>query len=487
MIKKVFFMCFVMMALLCAFACSEEDKTDDNKKDQTEQPSDNLEEPSDEPKVKEYTVKFAIDGEETVIKVAEGEKVNKPADPEKVGYVFKGWYIGNDAYNFEALVSTDLELTAKFEEVKVEIKEFVVTFVADNAEYGRLRVKEGEKVNKPADPEKVGYVFLGWFLGEEKYNFEETVTSDLELTAKFEEVTKEYTVKFVVDGASEVVTVKEGEKAVKPIDPEKVGYVFKGWYVDDEEYNFEVLVSTDLELTAKFEKISVEIICNDYLFEGDNLELKINIKPFSSEMYINVEILLDDVFVEAKYENDILFYDYNLYGKRDFEILITAGGEVFVEKISFISSDTLVVVVDNGMESGTLKYYYRENVECEFKYYEVDASETLLIYNEIFKNSYWLYKKGENIDFYFSGKYVKETSSNELIGVYKDNYFIMYIPKKYDGIDLDVSVMHNDYWTSVEITILHDGEFVGYIDINGYAWSGEELIQEFVAEIDKLF
>ena len=419
MIKKVFFMCFVMMALLCAFACSEEDKTDDNKKDQTEQPSDNLEEPSDEPKVKEYTVKF-IDGDlETVQTVKEGEKVNKPTDPEKVGYVFKGWYIGNDAYDFEKVITGDLELVAKFEEEKVEVKE--------------------------------------------------------------------YTVKFIIDGEETVIKVAEGEKAIKPIDPEKVGYVFKGWYVDDEEYNFEVLVSTDLELTAKFEKISVEIICNDYLFEGDNLELKINIKPFSSEMYINVEILLDDVFVEAKYENDILFYDYNLYGKRDFEILITAGGEVFVEKISFISSDTLVVVVDNGMESGTLKYYYRENAECEFKYYEVDASETLLIYNEIFKNSYWLYKKGENIDFYFSGKYVKETSSNELIGVYKDNYFIMYIPKKYDGIDLDVSVTHNDYWTSVEITILHDGEFVGYIDINGNAWSGEELIQEFVAEIDKLF
>ena len=71
--------------------------------------------------------------------------------------------------------------------------------------------------------------------------------------------------------------------------------------------------------------------------------------------------------------------------------------------------------------------------------------------------------------------------------MYKDNYFIMYIPKKYDGIDLDVSVTHNEYWTSVEITILYDEEFVGYIDINGYAWSGEELIQEFVAEIDKLF
>ena len=483
MIRKVFFMCFVMMALLCAFACSEEDKTDDDKKDQTEQPSDNPEEPSDEPKVKEYTVKFIIDNEETVIKVAEGEKVSKPANPEKVGYVFKGWYVGNDVYDFEKKVTSDVELTAKFEK---NIKEYTVIFVVvGKAEV--QTVKEGEKIAKPADPEKNGFTFVGWYVGDEPYDFEKEVTNDLELTAKFEEIIVEYAVKFVIDGEETVINVAEGEKAIKPDNPEKVGYVFKGWYVDDEEYNFEALVSTDLELTAKFEKISVEIICNDYLFEGDNLELKINIKPFSSEMYINVEILLDDVFVEAKYENGILFYDYNLYGKRDFEILITAGGEVFVEKISFISSDTLVVVVDNGMESGTLKYYYRENSECEFKYYEVDASETLLIYNEIFKNSYWLYKKGENIDFYFSGKYVKETSSNELIGVYKDNYFIMYIPKKYDGIDLDVSVTHNEYWTSVEITILHDGEFVGYIDINGYAWSGEELIQEFVAEIDKLF
>ena len=238
MIRKVFFMCFVMMALLCAFACSEEDKTDDDKKDQTEQPSDNPEEPSDEPKVKEYTVKFIIDNEETVIKVAEGEKVSKPANPEKVGYVFKGWYVGNDVYDFEKKVTSDVELTAKFEK---NIKEYTVIFVVvGKAEV--QTVKEGEKIAKPADPEKNGFTFVGWYVGDEPYDFEKEVTNDLELTAKFEEIIVEYAVKFVIDGEETVINVAEGEKAIKPDNPEKVGYVFKGWYVDDEEYNFEALV-----------------------------------------------------------------------------------------------------------------------------------------------------------------------------------------------------------------------------------------------------
>ncbi len=45
-----------------------------------------------------------------------GDKVTMPADPIKDGYTFMGWYIGNEAYNFDALVDKDLTLTAKWEQ-----------------------------------------------------------------------------------------------------------------------------------------------------------------------------------------------------------------------------------------------------------------------------------------------------------------------------------------------------------------------------------
>jgi len=188
-----------------------------------------------------YTVKFVVDGEETLQAVKEGEKAKKPIDPEKVGYTFVGWYVGDAEYAFDA-VKADVAVTAKF-----EAKEYIVTFVTDVKE--EVKVKYGEKVNKPADPEKVGYVFKGWYIGENEYLFIE-VTEDVTVTAKFE--IKEHTVTFVTDGKEEKVTVKHGEKANKPADPVKNGYVFTGWYEGENEYSFSEVIE-DITVTAKFE------------------------------------------------------------------------------------------------------------------------------------------------------------------------------------------------------------------------------------------
>lgn len=62
-------------------------------------------------------------------------------------------------------------------------------------------------------------------------------------------------------------TVKHGEKAAKPVTPERKGYTFDGWYKDAActvaaAYNFATNVTTDLELYAKWtaKKVTVNII-----------------------------------------------------------------------------------------------------------------------------------------------------------------------------------------------------------------------------------
>ena len=174
MIKKLFFVFLMVFALSFAFACGKEDETNDDKQNQTV----------------EYTVTFVVDGEKTEVKVKDGEKAAKPDDPVKEGYTFLGWFVGEEEYDFEKAVTADVTVTAKFEEVKPEEKEFTVKFVVDG-EASEVKVVEGEKVSKPADPVKEGYVFLGWYVGEEAYDFENAVTSDLEVVAKFEEEVKE--------------------------------------------------------------------------------------------------------------------------------------------------------------------------------------------------------------------------------------------------------------------------------------------------------
>ena len=69
------------------------------------------------------------------------------------------------------------------------------------------------------------------------------------------EETQTCTVTFISNGGTEVVPqqVKQGEKAVKPLDPEKVNYVFLGWFNGEAEWNFETMkVNENVNLTAKW-------------------------------------------------------------------------------------------------------------------------------------------------------------------------------------------------------------------------------------------
>lgn len=66
------------------------------------------------PEVKEYTVKFDIDGQITTKTVKEGEKVSKPSNPTKDGYTFKYWSLNGSEYNFSNEVKSDITLKAEW-------------------------------------------------------------------------------------------------------------------------------------------------------------------------------------------------------------------------------------------------------------------------------------------------------------------------------------------------------------------------------------
>ncbi|MEF2687250.1 MAG: CotH kinase family protein [Lachnospiraceae bacterium] len=65
---------------------------------------------------------------------------------------------------------------------------------------------------------------------------------------------KYYTVTFDVDGQKESISVKEGERVSEKEAPQKEGYTFLGWYMEDQKYDFEMPVTADITLCAKWEK-----------------------------------------------------------------------------------------------------------------------------------------------------------------------------------------------------------------------------------------
>ena len=48
--------------------------------------------------------------------------------------------------------------------------------------------------------------------------------------------------------------VKKGDKVIKRDDPEFEGYTFIGWYLNDEEYNFDTPVNSSITLDAMWEE-----------------------------------------------------------------------------------------------------------------------------------------------------------------------------------------------------------------------------------------
>lgn len=207
---------------------------------------------------KNCKVKFDADGgipEPPSRTVAEGEKVPVPSqDPTKDGYVFKGWYLGKNLFSFGTTeVKDNLTLVAKW------AKECKVTFDANGGvdkPDDQLR-GEGETVAKPSqDPSKEGYVFKGWFVGEDLYSFGTTVVDgDLTLVAKWAKVCK---VSFNADGGEpspKEQKVEEGGKVTRPsLDPSKEGYWFSGWFVDGKPYDFNGAVAGDFEIVAQWYK-----------------------------------------------------------------------------------------------------------------------------------------------------------------------------------------------------------------------------------------
>lgn len=77
---------------------------------------------------------------------------------------------------------------------------------------------------------------------------------------KFEVVEPKYTVTFDSDGGNSIEnqTVQKGEKAARPSDPVREGYIFKGWNLEDTGYSFDTEVTEDITLKAVWEEVVPE-------------------------------------------------------------------------------------------------------------------------------------------------------------------------------------------------------------------------------------
>ena len=251
--------------------------------------------------INKYTVAFNTDGGTPVPPAQEveyGLTATEPADPTLKGYTFAFWYLGEDeqnatAYDFDTPVTENITLTAKW-----NINKYTVAFNTDGGTPvpPAQEVEYGLTATEPAAPEKTGYTFDGWYLGDEKYDFSAAVEQNITLTAKWQK--KTFTVKYYLPDETGAWVEKKMD-TVDSVDyatyslwtpNAEDGYEFSGWYQKADDIGVKAKVeklymAKEWKLYGKFTPIeyTIQYVYNDgkatstnpttYTVESDTITL----------------------------------------------------------------------------------------------------------------------------------------------------------------------------------------------------------------------
>lgn len=144
-----------------------------------------------------FTVSYIVDGEaSSSTKVINGRTAEKPADPQKEGNLFVGWYTDAEftrPYNFSTPVTADTKLYASFTAGSVDSESYTITLISDGETIGEKQTIGGKVFDLPV-PVSEGKTFAGWWVSDyqdaEKLTYKyggESFFADTNLYAVWEE------------------------------------------------------------------------------------------------------------------------------------------------------------------------------------------------------------------------------------------------------------------------------------------------------------
>lgn len=185
-----------------------------------------------------------------------GGKFTKPVAPSKENHTFAGWYNGDEKYDFSAVPTDDVTLTAKW-----TAKDYEVSFVT---EHGKAPTSQNVPYNGTAnDPGTLtaeGYTFIGWYADaayNTEFDFRTPITGNTTVYAKW--TAKDYEVRFITEhgDAPTSQNVKYNGTAANPGKLSAEGYTFDDWYTDatySKKFDFSTPITGDTKVYAKWEK-----------------------------------------------------------------------------------------------------------------------------------------------------------------------------------------------------------------------------------------
>lgn len=273
--------------------------------------------------------------------------------------------------------------------------------------YKTVKVTSGKKMKKPDDPEREGYVFMGWavdVIGEEMFDFSAKIKKNMTLYAVWEEEIEKYTVSFDLnyEGAENTLEKQEIEPnglAMEPEAPEREGYVFLGWSTDEngeEMFNFNTFITESMVLYAKWvakdnnNPVSVDDADPDveiYSFDADVYDILVGesaVVTFTAEIFANIELSNNDVTVV-----DEEMVELGCMNDNGTDGDAVAGDGVWTLKTEFEADEVgnkQYAAKVNDVVSGKINIgYYRSFTDQDFNLYD-SVNTTLDEVVEPYKN-----------------------------------------------------------------------------------------------------
>ena len=184
-----------------------------------------------------------------------GTNPTKEADADYT-YEFDGWYTlpegGEKVVDFNALYK-DVSYYAHY----TAIAKLVVSFEVNQGTqtFDNIKVESGYSIQLPNAQDIDGFVFEGWFL-DNKYTTKYTSQAITDNTVIYGYYAELFTVTLVVDNQTfDTITVKENSKLSISNLPTKEGYYLAGWALDEELFDLNTPITSNITLVAVFEEV----------------------------------------------------------------------------------------------------------------------------------------------------------------------------------------------------------------------------------------
>lgn len=204
--------------------------------------------------IQTYSVTFITGSNDVIEKqqVKDGNLVVEPKEPQKDGFKFDGWYLNGERFDFTTPISDNVELLASW------IKETVyhtVQFFCDGVVVDSKQIEDSKTVDFINLEDFSNKEFVCWLLDGEEYDFSLPVIKDIDLVAKWKDIEKsKFSVRFILQNGEPDLSfeIEENEYVKEPIAPIREGYIFNGWYLGEDEYDFSLPITGELTLVAKW-------------------------------------------------------------------------------------------------------------------------------------------------------------------------------------------------------------------------------------------